>query len=696
MAKVLVCGQVDEGKGEALVKKVQSVVKKSGPFEFLVCLGWYEHDPVLQRILSGETKLLMPLMILGGDPSKDTDNVTFLADSGVIKTPAGILVAYQTDVALGDDISQCDMFISRETDLGLAQKLSAKYHFSSSKESFEESLLGALRHISLPLVGSPQAEKWIYAFSMAPVRSQVPAKTKNMKILLCGDVQGQFETFLKRVMSVNSKSGPFDLLLCVGNFFASATKEQDVKVDIPVPTYILGPNSAEVTHLFKDIEGYEMGSNLTYLGKSGILTTPTGLKIAYLSGIEATTSSPCTFTYGDLKRFEVECQLSVSAGVDILLTSPWPRDVTRYAADVNYEHSSGLVSHLAVALKPRYHFAALNNVFYERLPYRNHIVLQEQDRPVTRFIGLAAVGNRNKDRWLYALNLTPMCHLDLKELRRQPPDVTESPYKSLPAPVKESVKEEARQQFFYDMSSPRGRGRGGKRGRDFAHEGHGGKRGPPQSYQKGPCWFCLSNAEVDKSLIVSIGESVYMTLAKGGLLEDHILLIPIDHEQSLSALCPETQREVEMFKVALQQFFSKQGKSIVIFERNYRTSHLNLQVVPIPKSKEAKLESAVQDISTRYEMELVQLPEFASLKQIAPQGVPYFYMELPGGKRLYYKIQSRFPLQFGREVLAHKDVLDLEDRVDWRACEIPREVEDSLTKKFRDAFQPFDPSQSQN
>ena len=42
------------------------------------------------------------------------------------------------------------------------------------------------------------------------------------KILVCGDVAGNLEELYKRVSAVNSKSGPFDCLLCTGEFFGSA------------------------------------------------------------------------------------------------------------------------------------------------------------------------------------------------------------------------------------------------------------------------------------------------------------------------------------------------------------------------------------------------------------------------------------------------------------------------------------------
>lgn len=80
-----------------------------------------------------------------------------------------------------------------------------------------------------------------------------------------------------------------------------------------------------------------------------------------------------------------------------------------------------------------------------------------------------------------------------------------------------AIKTAASSQFFYDTSytgerGGRGGGRGrGGRGKRPYHQGHGD--GPPNGKrsQQGPpsaCWFCLASPEVEKHLVVSIGESV--------------------------------------------------------------------------------------------------------------------------------------------------------------------------------------------
>jgi hypothetical protein len=43
-----------------------------------------------------------------------------------------------------------------------------------------------------------------------------------VKVLLAGDCLGGFDTLFKKVAAVNKKNGPFDLLLCVGQFFEEA------------------------------------------------------------------------------------------------------------------------------------------------------------------------------------------------------------------------------------------------------------------------------------------------------------------------------------------------------------------------------------------------------------------------------------------------------------------------------------------
>ncbi len=117
-------------------------------------------------------------------------------------------------------------------------------------------------------------------------------------------------------------------------------------------------------------------------------------------------------------------------------------------------------------------------------------MLKESARHVTRFIGLAKVGNPDKLKWLYAFNIVPMKTMDKRELVAQPPDATDCPFtaKDVAAPVDESQLN----QFFYDMNAPveqekKGRKKRGDRGGD--QEGNWQNKRPRQQ-PAGPCWFC--------------------------------------------------------------------------------------------------------------------------------------------------------------------------------------------------------------
>jgi hypothetical protein len=182
-------------------------------------------------------------------------------------------------------------------------------------------------------------------------------------------------------------------------------------------------------------------------------------------------------------------------GVDVLLTSEWPENVMEFSMDpdkcsrVDAKRCSRVVSIVARALRPRYHFAATQSVYYERLPFRNHQVLVEPERHVTRFFGLSQCGDA-KEKWLYAFNIVPMSSLSKKELRTQPPDVTESPFRDSSKYGVDLLARDSRErkesgdvkQYFYDFGGRqaidsrggRQRGRGSERSGTLNRRGHGG------------------------------------------------------------------------------------------------------------------------------------------------------------------------------------------------------------------------------
>ncbi|XP_065274610.1 CWF19-like protein 1 [Emys orbicularis] len=112
---------------------------------------------------------------------------------------------------------------------------------------------------------------------------------KPLRVLACGDVEGKFDMLFNRMQAVQKKSGEFDLLLCIGNFFGSTPEAeweeyQTCAKKATIPTYVLGANNPETVHYFPDVNGCELAENITYLGRKGIFSGTSGLQIAYLSG----------------------------------------------------------------------------------------------------------------------------------------------------------------------------------------------------------------------------------------------------------------------------------------------------------------------------------------------------------------------------------------------------------------------------
>ncbi|CAG9865148.1 unnamed protein product [Phyllotreta striolata] len=520
--------------------------------------------------------------------------------------------------------------------------------------------------------------------------------TEKQKLLICGDVEGKFQQLFKRVESINNKSGPFDCLLCVGNFFGINNREfieyklGDKKV--PIPTYILGPNNeSNVNEYPTDEANFEICPNVYYLGKRGIYTDTKGLKIAYISGISGNNSTdPWTYTEKDVKEL---CDASVigkssSRGIDILLTSQWPSNIIVEGSKVSptVNMPSELPCYLCMKLKPRYIISGLEGIYYERPPFRCPN-LGDHDNTVdlaTRFIGLARVGNPNKDKWIYALSLTPLEKMKFKDLLQKTIDETPCPFdiNELERKIfKTSKKAFKSNQYFYDMNAPN---EDEKRKRKA--------KKPRVEFDQSKCWFCLASPSVEKHLIIAVGNHSYLALAKGGLVDEHFLICPINHHQSILELDKDISNEINEFKKSLKKFFDRTDQVPVFFERNYKTSHMQLQAVPLPRRATTELQDIFIDESEAQGFKLDLLESHNRLDQVLQTKIPYFMVELPNGAILYTKLQGSvdFPLNFAREVLASGPVLNMKEREDWKSCLLNKESEMELVERIRTDYEPFD------
>ena len=192
--------------------------------------------------------------------------------------------------------------------------------------------------------------------------------------MLCvGDVCGRFDVLYARVKRLNeSKHGPFDVLFCVGRAFSAQQKDIDKYMDgtkiAPIETYFITSEEDLPTCLNDIAEGGEICKNMVYLGQAGVKTV-SQLKVAFLSGAyneelflkESKTEHPQQhYTDAHLAKLAKQATTPSFSGVDLLLTSEWGRGVHLNTAHTIQKDLSAVgskvVSDIAVALKPRYHF----------------------------------------------------------------------------------------------------------------------------------------------------------------------------------------------------------------------------------------------------------------------------------------------------------------------------------------------------
>lgn len=139
-----------------------------------------------------------------------------------------------------------------------------------------------------------------------------------------------------------------------------------------MPTYILGPNRANDTPHYEHLDDGEICPNLTYLGRRGLYTVSSGLRIAYVGGTEATNKDDDQafhFNVDDVKAVTNACLATGNAGeyrgVDILISSQWPTGVKK-----DGKNASDLLAWLSSQIKPRYHFCGLDEAYFEPPPFR--------------------------------------------------------------------------------------------------------------------------------------------------------------------------------------------------------------------------------------------------------------------------------------------------------------------------------------
>lgn len=412
----------------------------------------------------------------------------------------------------------------------------------------------------------------------------------------------------------------------------------------------MGPTSEATSKYLESLtlDEDEICTNLVYLGKRGLYTTSTGLRIAYLSGLESKIdgATPWTFSKADVLAVRDSCLASKSAGdyrgIDFLITQQPPTGIIEIAG----KETSSLISWLALQIKPRYHFCSGSENFVENSPYRTPKDHTTQLDLSTRLMILAKIGNSSKEKYVYAASVQPVEKMRVMDLLQKTTDETICPYLKLNFSIehKGNVQNQEASQFFFDMDT---QNQHQNRKRNQNNFDGSNKKRQRQVFDQEKCWFCLSSPDVEKHLVITVGEDFYLALPKGPINENHVLLLSINHIQSSSLLSNESFLELSKFKDALTKYFTSINMVVCFFERNYRSSHLLIDCIPIEKSLDWQIKLAIEDKAEEYGLEFETLPKREDPTDFPDKG-PFFAVELPDESIMMTRQMKNFPIQLSR------------------------------------------------
>lgn len=483
-------------------------------------------------------------------------------------------------------------------------------------------------------------------------------------------------------------------MICVGEFFGESDEElTDYKSGaktVPLPTYFLGPTKESTTKFYdEEWENDEICSNLIYLGKRGLYNLSSGVKVAYLCGNERSkdNSDPeITFTKDDVMSVKNSCIVSKGSmsdyrGIDILVTSQWPEGVQER------ENCSKLISYLSKEVRPRYHICGFSETYLEPSPYRLSAGDETGFELTTRFLAIASVGNKQKEKSIYALSLTPVEKMRVTDLIQRTTNDVACPFEKInySSILSKSEKAASSKQFFYDMDGrdDNQRRRKGERGdRDD-------KRPRIQHIESDKCWFCLNSENVEKHLVITIGHKFYLALAKGPINDYHILIMSVKHIPNCAALTQEDWVELNEMKESLRKFYRSLGMAVCFTERHYKTSHLQINVIAIEENLEWKIKHSFEDKSEEYEIPFEPL-DLITGPGILPEQGPYFVAELPDKSALITRKMKHFPLHLAREIFCNENLLNCDEKINWKDCKLSQEEETDLVSKFKRKWNAFE------
>ncbi|XP_017050807.1 CWF19-like protein 2 homolog [Drosophila ficusphila] len=214
------------------------------------------------------------------------------------------------------------------------------------------------------------------------------------------------------------------------------------------------------------------------------------------------------------------------------------------------------------------------------------------------------------------------------------------------------------------------------------------------------CERCFDSAKLDKQLLVSLGEKIYLSLPwYVGLQSGHCILTTLQHVPCCTQLDEDAWEEMSNFRKALTRMFAARRQDVVFYEianKLHRRPHLSVHCIPIP-ARQGEMapfyfKKAIEESEQEWciNKQLVSLRQ-KSLRAAIPKGLPYVWVHfgMDSGFAHVIEDENRFPANFAQEILG--GMLELNPNA-WRK---PRKETNPIgkVKSFAENWKKYDCTQ---
>lgn len=248
------------------------------------------------------------------------------------------------------------------------------------------------------------------------------------------------------------------------------------------------------------------------------------------------------------------------------------------------------------------------------------------------------------------------------------------------------------------------------------HAGERAKNKRPvftRSMDSKSCWFCLTNPDFEKHLVVYVGSNVYLALPKGSLVDDHLLVVPISHISSFTELKERDhnafnaiKEEISQLKAKFRKILHASNKLLVSYEvhpgqKNAGSGslpqHMHIQLIGVKEEVSSKVAESFRELSASKQLRTVssELKDedlnlgYAKVEihksRVSPEDSNSTEaITIVPNRDDSGDIGAPVPVFLGR--LAVATALGCAWRSNWRRCVLPKDKEQDLCASFSRKF----------